>query len=68
MGRQVCLTMPLMDYVLSFIKIRDQPLGRQVCLTMPKLCLPKTNTLQKTSSDSALKRNRSNLRLSCATA
>ena len=24
-----------MDYVLSFIKIRDQPLGRQVCLTMP---------------------------------
>ena len=24
-----------MGFVLSFIKIRDQPLGRQVCLTMP---------------------------------
>ena len=26
-----------MGFVLSFIKIRYQPLGRQVCLTMPKL-------------------------------
>jgi hypothetical protein len=24
-----------MDYVLSFIKIRHQPMGGQVCLTMP---------------------------------
>ena len=25
-----------MGFVLSFIKIRDQPMGRQVCLTMPQ--------------------------------
>ena len=24
-----------MGFVMSFIKIRDQPMGRQVCLTMP---------------------------------
>jgi len=24
-----------MDFLLSFIKVRDQPVGRQVCLTIP---------------------------------
>ena len=38
-----------MDYVLSFIKIRDQTLGRQVCLTMLsklRCCQTKPNPSQ----------------------
>ena len=36
-----------MGFVLSFIKIRDQPLGRQVCLTMPFSDIAKTAQSRK---------------------
>jgi len=36
-----------MGFVLSFIKIRDQPLGRQVCLTMPFISFISLSTKYK---------------------